>query len=440
MSTADPISRPNSAPQMALHALAENRRGRQLGLTSVCSAHPHVIAAALRGAARHGQVALIEATCNQVNQEGGYTGMTPADFARLVRDIAAGLGLSREALLLGGDHLGPQPWRRLGAAEAMARAEVMVADYVRAGFQKIHLDCSMSCADDPEPLDEAVIAGRAARLARAAEAAAGETPPFYVIGTEVPPPGGMGEGHEIVPTLPASVQHTVEAHRAAFAAAGLGAAFARVAAVVVQPGLDFGNETVADFDVAAAAPLSRAIGALDGLVFEAHSTDYQFDKAYRDLVAGHFAILKVGPAATFALREALYALELLERELVAPDRRSGLRDALETAMLDHPEHWNGHYLGDPARQAWLRHFSLSDRLRYYWTVPGVDAALKRLEANIDGDDIPYPLAHQYLPHLAGALRGGAVAPTLKDIARASVEMALEPYFLASEPHRDKEDF
>lgn len=51
----------------------------------------------------------------------------------------------------------------------MAKAEVLIADYVTAGFSKIHLDASMSCADDPIPLDPHVVAERAARLCQVAE-------------------------------------------------------------------------------------------------------------------------------------------------------------------------------------------------------------------------------------------------------------------------------
>ncbi len=99
--------------------------------------------------------------------------------------------LGAERLILGGDHLGPNPWRALPAAEAMQRAETMVAEYARAGFGKIHLDASMACGGDPERLSDEVVAERAARLCRAAESACGAgVAPVYVIGTEVPVPGG----------------------------------------------------------------------------------------------------------------------------------------------------------------------------------------------------------------------------------------------------------
>ncbi len=303
-----------------------------------------------------------------------------------------------------------------------------------AGFTKIHLDCSMRCADDPEVLPEELVAGRAARLAAVAEAASGDPSLFYVIGTEVPAPGGMGIGHGIEVTPPERVADTWEAHRAAFTASGLDAAFDRVGAVVVQPGLDFGNETVVDFDPGPAAPLSQAAVRLGGAVFEAHSTDFQRPDAYAALVAGHFAILKVGPAATFAMREALYALEAIESELLAEEARSGLRSALEAAMIAAPGYWQSHYDGDPDRQRLLRHFSYSDRIRYYWSDPGVVAALRRLESGIAGSVLPLTLVSQYLPQHVDGCRKGRVASTLPAIVAAAVEKALILYAAACGRH------
>ncbi len=111
-------------------------RGDRAGITSVCSAHPVVIEAALRLGAEDGTAVLIEATCNQVNQDGGYTGMTPAAFRSFVESIADRVGFSRDALVLGGDHLGPNPWKHLPASEALDRSRAMVEAYARAGFSE----------------------------------------------------------------------------------------------------------------------------------------------------------------------------------------------------------------------------------------------------------------------------------------------------------------
>jgi D-tagatose-bisphosphate aldolase class II non-catalytic subunit len=412
---------------------AVNRRTGRGGIYSVCSAHPLVIDASLELARETGQPALIEATCNQVNQFGGYTGMRPADFATLVRASAQRANIPSAAVILGGDHLGPQPWRNEPADAAMRKALELVEAFVRAGFEKIHLDCSMRCADDPEVLAEATIAERAARMAVAAEAAARDigTRPIYVIGTEVPPPGGMGSGHAIVPTDPAAVSATYETHRRAFAALGAADAFPRVAAIVVQPGVDFGNEDVVQFDPAGARALSARIGDLDHLVYEAHSTDFQLPGNYQALVEAHFAILKVGPAATFALREAIYGLELIEAELVGVERRSGVRSALEAAMLARPADWTSHYPGTAEQQAYLRHFSYSDRLRYYWPVAPVARAVENLFANLDRVRVPLPLICQYLPALHQQVASGSVPARANALVKAAVKLALMPYARAT---------
>ena len=168
-----------------------NRAGEGRGIYSLCSAHPLVLEACIDQALADGGPLLVEATCNQVNQEGGYTGMQAADFRRFVTGLATARGLPAERLILGGDHLGPNPWRHEPADAALAKAEALVRSYVEAGFTKIHLDASMGCAGDPEPLPPELIAARAARLALAGEAAGGR--PVYVIGTEVPVPGGAHE-------------------------------------------------------------------------------------------------------------------------------------------------------------------------------------------------------------------------------------------------------
>ena len=154
-----------------LDLIARHKAGEPVGIYSVCSAHPLVLEAALRLAQRHSACALIEATSNQVNQDGGYTGMRPADFVRFVHAIAARVGFPPRRLLLGGDHLGPNCWQQLDSEQALARSERMVEQYVAAGFRKIHLDCSMACAGDPVPLSDDIVATRVARLCVVAERA-----------------------------------------------------------------------------------------------------------------------------------------------------------------------------------------------------------------------------------------------------------------------------
>ncbi|HEY2271796.1 MAG TPA: D-tagatose-bisphosphate aldolase, class II, non-catalytic subunit, partial [Jatrophihabitantaceae bacterium] len=359
-----------------LDVLRRHKAGEPIGVTSVCSAHPLVIEAALQQAREDGSIALIEATSNQVDQFGGYTGMVPTEFRDLVFELAGRVGLAEERIVLAGDHLGPNTWRAKPADEAMVLADDLVAAYAAAGYTKIHLDCSMACADDAVPLTDATVAARSARLAAAAEEAAGDRRAelVFVIGTEVPVPGGAHERIDaLTPTAPDAARATLDAHRDAFAAHNLDEAWQRVVALVVQPGVEFDSDQVFDYDPSRAGALSAVAEDDPNLVFEAHSTDYQLRERLAELVRDHWAILKVGPGLTFALREALFALASIEDELVPEAGRSRLVETVDRVMVEQPKWWSGYYEGDQHAQRLARRYSYSDRLRYYWPQPDIVA-------------------------------------------------------------------
>ncbi len=417
----------------ALQALiGRHKAGEAVGIYSVCSAHPLVLEAALRQAHARGQPLLIEATSNQVNQAGGYTGMTPVQFRDYVAQIAAAAGVPATTAWLGGDHLGPNTWRALPAAEALGHAATLVGDYVAAGFRKIHLDCSMACADDPAALGDETVASRAAALCQVAEQRwrdSGGEAPVYVIGTEVPPPGGAHEAlGQLEVTSPAAVGLTLEVHRRAFLAAGLAEAWSRVIALVVQPGVEFDNDKVVDYQPQRARGLSQRIEGEAGLVYEAHSTDYQTAGALAQLVRDHFAILKVGPGATFALREGLWGLAAIEAALgIAP--AVPLPAVVVSAMRQDRRYWKGWYAEGPSLEYELQ-FSLSDRIRYYWNVPQVQEATRALLANLSRRPLPAALLSQYLPAQYAAVREGALRAEPRALLLDAVARALAPYLAA----------
>jgi len=411
--------------------ISRHKAGEAVGIYSVCSAHPTVVQAAIDQADADGGYVLIEATSNQVDQFGGYTGLRPAGFRDLVFGIADQSGFARERVVLGGDHLGPNRWQRESASAAMAKAEVLIASYVEAGYSKIHLDCSMSCADDPAVLPDEVVATRTARLLQVAEDTAHRAEigaPVYVIGTEVPVPGGALETlHQLTPTPADRARRTIGAHRAAFAELDLDRVWPRVIALVVQPGVEFDHQAVVDYQRGATAELRHVLDTEDNLVFEAHSTDYQRPAQLRELVEDHWAILKVGPALTFAMREALFALAHIESEIVAQASRSNLIDVIERRMLDDPTHWQGYYEGNPLAQRTARRYSYSDRLRYYWAVDEIDAARQTLLANLDHTGIPLPLISQFLPVQYDRIRTGRLESTAQALVVDRVRDALRPY-------------
>jgi D-tagatose-bisphosphate aldolase class II non-catalytic subunit len=410
------------------------QRAGSKGIPSICSAHPVVIEASMLHALDRDEYLLVEATCNQVNQDGGYTGMTPVDFRAFVEEIAVKTGFPLGKLILGGDHLGPNPWKNLAAEDAMAKAKVMIKAFAEAGFTKLHLDTSMGCAGEPVALPDALTAERAASLAAVAEAALeGSTgiKPVYIVGTEVPIPGGAMEELKVLElTQPGAARETIAVHRKAFEQAGVGAAFSRVVGAVVQPGVEFGNENVIAYVPEAAEALSATLSDIPGMVFEAHSTDYQTQDALRQLVLDGFAILKVGPGLTFALREAYYGLDQIA-DFLFPDRRNEtLVATIERVLRQEPKNWEKYYHGSADEQRLQRHFSYSDRIRYYWPHPEMDAAVRALFAVLDGINIPETLISQYLQGSYTAVRDGRVKPTANSLVLAAVDRVLDDYFTA----------
>ena len=411
--------------------IAAHRRGERVGLYSVCCSNEQVLRAAMQVAQRYDTVLLIEATSNQVDQFGGYTGMTPAQYRDFVLQLAREQDFPHERLILGGDHLGPNAWQQRPAAEAMALARELIAAYVAAGFHKIHLDCSMACADDPTPLPDEIVAARSAELARVAERAAADAglpPPVYVIGTEVPVPGGEASlGGGVAVTAPDAAAHTLEIHRLAFLAPDLAPAWERVIAMVVQPGVDFDHSQVQRYDPQAARALSAFVEGQPRIVFEAHSTDYQSEDALHALVRDHYAILKVGPAATYAYREAVFALAAIERELLPVEQCSDLVEVLDRCMRERPAYWNKHYHGDERQLRLLRAYALSDRSRYYWGEPDVQAALQRLIDNLRRTPPPAILLSQFMPEQQREVEAGRLQAEPLALIRHRIHGRLAEY-------------
>ncbi len=410
-----------------LQALKQNRTNGTGVAVSVCSAHPDVLRATFRTARAYDHFALVESTSNQVDQYGGYTGMKPADFVAMVHRIADKEGFPKDRILLGGDHLGPNRWQKGPAETAMSEAETLMAAYVAAGYEKIHLDASFVCTDDTAPLSDEIVASRCARLARVCEAHAGRTKPVYIIGTEVPTPGGAVEEEEMRPTSPEEAARTLDVFESTFRDAGLADAWSRVVGVVVQPGVEFSDDEIADYP--GDQGLKDVIARQHGMVFEAHSTDYQTPANLRSLVENHFFILKVGPWLTFALRESLMALEAAEREM-QPATPSHFRSVLIETMRAEPGYWKNYYTGSDAELAYKLVYSYSDRARYYLGHPSVAAAHEKLLHNLAGG-VPDAVVSQYLPECFADLRaGGSNRP--EDLSLRRVSDVLGAYFDAGQ--------
>jgi len=407
--------------------ILRNRAGEAIGLPCFCTANEHVLLAVLAYAKRTGLPTVIEATCNQVNQYGGYTGMTPADFMEWLSGMAADAGVPMNQLILGGDHLGPNVWKNEPLDVAMEKSRELVKSYVQAGFKKIHIDTSMACGGEPNPTF-AQIAERAADLCEVAEKYAPDPSKlFYIIGTEVPTPGGeTEEPNTLDVTSVARFHDTIQTHRDAWNTRGLDAAWDRVVSVVTQPGVDFGHTSVYPFLPVKAAPLREAIIDEVGLTYEAHSTDYQSTNALSDLVKNHFFFLKVGPELTFRFREAIWALAQIEEEIIN-DPKSLIRETFEQQMTKDPGYWVNYYNGSDKELRILRTYSYSDRIRYYWTDPEISKSLNMLIANLEQVNLPESIVSQAFM----GLDFGEVPETPLALIELHIQRCISRYFKAT---------
>lgn len=415
----------------------QRREGKICGIESVCSANEFVLEVALKRSKLFNAPVLIEATANQVNQFGGYTGMYPKDFYEMVLKMAAEIGVPENHIILGGDHLGPLTWQNLPETEAMEKSETLVYQYARAGFTKIHLDTSMKVADDPEGLlSTETIARRGATLYKAAmkgyEDLKAEKPdamrPVFVIGSEVPIPGGAQEAEDtLAVTKPEAFRDTVATYRRVFKEEGIEDGMNDVVAVVTQPGVEFGDDQVFLYDHDAATELCAALNEFPEVCFEGHSTDYQSKECLKRMVEDGIAILKVGPALTYGLRESLFSLSMMEKELVPEEKQAHFIETLEKVMLEKPDNWKKHYHGDEKQLALCRKYSFSDRCRYYIGLPEVVESINKLFENLREYPIPMNMLHQYMPISYIKVRDGIIPLDPRELALDGVVAFMEDY-------------
>ncbi|WP_460293127.1 class II D-tagatose-bisphosphate aldolase, non-catalytic subunit [Clostridium tertium] len=424
------------------------KSGENVGIFSVCCSNQYVIEAAMQKLLNKNIPLLVEATANQVDQFGGYTGMKPKEYVKYIYSIADKVGFPKERIILGGDHLGPLTWRTINPREAMENAKNLIREYVLAGFSKIHIDTSMPLNGDfeNEIFDDSLIANRASVLCKVAEEAYLELRekndeamhPVYIIGSEVPIPGGAQVEEEEAGPKVTSVEgfkNTVETFKKAFESFGVGDAWQYVIGVVVQPGVEFSSDYVWEYNREEAKDLIDELKNYPQLIFEAHSTDYQTPRALKEMVEDGFIILKVGPALTFGFREGIFALNHIENELLKYNENvelSNFIEVLDFSMIKNPKDWVNHYSGTGEKIKLERKYSLSDRARYYMPKDEVNFALEKLMNNLEGIEIPMTIISQFMHEQYKKVREGVLKPIAKELLKDRIGEYLDDYVYAVE--------
>lgn len=424
--------------------LSKRQNGISSGIASYCTSNKLVIESILEYYLETNEYVLIECTANQVNQFGGYMNMTPSDFRDYVYNIADKVNFPKERIILGADHFGPLVWSDKSEKEAMENAKELVKLAVLAGYTKIHLDTSMLLGSDDtsKKLSDEIIAKRGAVLYKACENAFNERiekypnsiHPVYVIGSEVPIPGGEYEEKNTLEVTKADdFENTIKAYDETFKKYGIDNAWDNIIAVVVQPGVEFSDEDVHDYEREQTKDLCNKLKEYPNLVFEGHSTDYQFADKLKEMVEDGVAILKVGPAVTYALREGLFSLSLMEKELIKDyDKRANFIDVLEDCMLKNPKDWEKYYTGSELEKEIARKYSFSDRSRYYLAKDEINSSIDKLFDNIDLFDISLGIIKQFLPNAYIKIRKETLSKDAESLVKSNVKDVINDYDYAIE--------
>ena len=164
-----------------------------------------------------------------------------------------------------------------------------------------------------------------------------------------------------------------------------------------------------------------------GLYLLAQFDAYQTAADLYNMVTDGIAILKVGPALTYGLREAPFSLSMMEKELVPEEKRANFIETLDAVMLASPANWEKHYHGDEKHLAQCRKYSYSDRARYYIGQPEVVAAMNKLFDNLREYPIPMNMLHQYMPISYAKIREGKLKLDPRELAMDGIVQFMLDY-------------
>ena len=346
------------------------------GLPSFCTSNFDVLKIIIKFSKIHQLPVLIESTSNQVNQFGGYTGLTPATFKKKIEYIRKKEKLNKNYLLLGGDHLGPLPWKNLTEDRAMKNAGILIKKYVEAGFDKIHIDTAILCSGQ-KSLTRSKIISRCDALIKKINSN-NLVNKILVVGTEVPFAGG-GDHVKTSITKLENIKKEYQMYRMIFKT--FKSLYRKTFGLVIDPGISYGNENITkskfkNFNI------KTKFSKKNNFVFEAHSSDYQSLKDLKKLNNLNFKFIKVGPELTFYYLKAALYMEKIESKLF--HKKSNLKKIISIRMNKNQKYWKDYY---KKRSEFFKFNSYLDRVRYYWSDKKVNNAKKMLFKNIDTIDV-----------------------------------------------------
>ena len=316
---------------------------------------------------------LIECTSNQVNQHGGYTNKTPKMFIKEILSISKKIKFNSKKLFLGGDHLGPLPWKKKSKTVAIKNSISLINDYLDQKFCKIHIDTSIKCKND-KYINSDIIFERTNEILNNDNIKKKIKDKFIVVGTEVPL-AGSGDNENIIKTSKKQIETEVLKFKKILKKQNLKN---NIFGLVIEPGMKYTHSSVIKPNFTNFTN-KKNISKKNNFVYEAHSTDYQSKKTLKQLVKNNFKFLKVGPELTYSYSRSLFFMENIEKNNFKL-KNSNIKKIIFSAMLKNRKYWEGYY-EKKTTELFLN--SKLDRMRYYFDTKPVVNSIKTLKKNIN---------------------------------------------------------
>ncbi|PMQ01042.1 MAG: hypothetical protein CBR30_08090 [Dictyoglomus sp. NZ13-RE01] len=392
-------------------------------LISICTSNFKVLESVFRYFKEKDTYFLIESTSNQVNQFGGYTGLKPKDFVYKINNLSQKFSFNK--FFIGLDHGGTYPWRNLEISSAMQNAKTLIKESVESGYRKIHLDASYPLRGELSLSIEEIVKREVELLIIAEETAQNyNMNPIYVIGTDVPRPGGnISEKPKVTPN--SEIYEMIDAFKKELSKNSLDKVWDRIVAIVVNLGIEFGDENIYEYSSEETKELITVLDSNKDLVFEAHSTDYQPLKSLKEMAKNGVGIFKVGPALTFAYRSALFSLAHIEKILF----KNSTSNFIETlfSLLKEDNRFYKEYYGENIDINKVV-FSFLDRWRYYYENEKIQNSLKMMFKNFEDKNIPLPLIYEYFPDQFEKVQEKFLKPIMEDLIFGRIQDVLDKYY------------
>ncbi|MDI9551349.1 MAG: class II D-tagatose-bisphosphate aldolase, non-catalytic subunit [Bacteroidales bacterium] len=354
---------------------------KPMTLLAVCPNSPAVIKAAFRAAKRNNAPILFAATLNQVDCDGGYTGMTQEDFVRVMK-VEAKRNNYTGPFIAAIDHGGPwlkdiQTLEKWPYEKAMEAVKKSYEAALLAGYELIHVDPTVDRSlPEGEVIQIEVVAARTIELITHIERfrkSRGLPPIDYEVGTEEVHGGlaDMDVFNKFLKLLKAGLEEN-------------GCSDAWPCFVVGKVGTDLHTTF---FDPVVARQLASTVAEYGSFIKGHYTDDVENPEEYPMSGMGG---ANVGPEFTIAEFNALEELESLENKLYEEgavamhSRMNAILRELVVASGRWKKWVRGNESADdfasitPERQRWL----IQTGARYIWQKPEAVAARQMLYSNL----------------------------------------------------------